>query len=150
MGYGFVAIFNSSTFRSIHKGINFENLFSVFLLLALLYGIFTQCRDIYLVLRPPLPAGLELTPGKIIYWTGTKRLKVKIGRGGGGPPDGIPEKLKSKTYVLPLKEKENFALERIGDYLRLSFEYEDEAIEVGSRLKDADKEWLYKSLGEFK
>ena len=152
MGYGFVVLFTGGFgVRSIGKGINFGHLFIAFLLLVLLLTIFKQGRTLYLLIRPPLPAALELTSDEIIYRTGTKRLKLKIdGQGRIGPVSGALEGIKSKTYILPLKERDNFVLERVGDYLRLSFEYGDEAIEVGSRLKDTDKEWLYNSLKEFK
>lgn len=152
---GFVVVeFFIPGFPGIEKGIDFGHLFIGFLLLLLLYLIFAQGRTIYFALRRPLPASLELTPSEIIYRTGTKRPQLKfvdsVGKSRVGISDEDAKRLKSKTYALPIMERENFTLERIGDYLLLSFKYRGESIEINNGLNDSDKEWLYKSLKEYK
>jgi hypothetical protein len=148
LGYAFVVLFNGgSNIKSINKGINFGHLFFGLLLLMILLAIFRQGRTIYLTLRRPLPASIEITPNEIIYRTGTKRPQLRFdGRGRVDSKDKAAERLKSKTYAFPIKEREHVNLERRGDYLLLSVEYRGESVEIGSSLKETDKEWLYKAL----
>jgi len=103
---------------------------------------------IYLAVRPPRPAELELTEGEIHYVTGTKRLALSFGQWSREERKSMLKGAKNKEYRIPMRECSNLRLERIGESLRLSVDWRSERIEIGDNLPEPDKEWLHGILGK--
>lgn len=98
---------------------------------------------IYLAVRPPRPAELELTEGEIHYVTGTRRPDLSFGQWSREDRKSMLKGAKNKEYRIPTRECSNLRLERIGESLRLSVDCRSERIEIGDNLPEPDKEWLY-------
>ncbi len=109
-------------------------------------GGFWCAHTIYLSLRRPGPASLEIREREIKYSTGSRKLELSFRKLSRGENKAIFKGTKNTTYKMPLIQCSKVKLERDGEELRLSVDCKNKTIEIGNTLGEPDKEWLHKIL----